>query len=200
MSEWWTYTISDFLLFSPRTYFRLVARYNAAVWPGQLLGLAAGLVIGWLALRPGRPAGRIVAGLLAALWIWVGWAFLWRRFATINWAAAYLAWLFALEAGLLLWSGVVRGSLQFRIRAGLAGRAGLVGYGLALVGYPLAAPLFNHGWERAQVFGIMPDPTVLGTLALVIAADRRPVLLVVPGVWALVSAAMQWAMLATPLS
>ena len=37
MSEWWTYTISDFLMFSPRTYYRMLERYNTAIWPGQIL-------------------------------------------------------------------------------------------------------------------------------------------------------------------
>jgi hypothetical protein len=36
MPEWWTYTLSDFLLFSPRAYYRLIERHNAAVWPWQL--------------------------------------------------------------------------------------------------------------------------------------------------------------------
>ncbi len=36
MSEWWTYTLSDFLLFSARTYYRLFELYNRDVWPAQL--------------------------------------------------------------------------------------------------------------------------------------------------------------------
>jgi hypothetical protein len=30
MSEWWTYTLSDFLLFSPRVYYRLFELHNRA--------------------------------------------------------------------------------------------------------------------------------------------------------------------------
>ena len=33
MSEWWTYTLSDFLLFSPRTYYRLFELHHRALWP-----------------------------------------------------------------------------------------------------------------------------------------------------------------------
>ena len=33
MSEWWTYRPSDFLLFAPRTYYRLFELYNAEIWP-----------------------------------------------------------------------------------------------------------------------------------------------------------------------
>ena len=33
MSEWWSYSPSDFLLFSARTYYRLFEIHNAALWP-----------------------------------------------------------------------------------------------------------------------------------------------------------------------
>ena len=42
MSEWWTYRLSDFLMFSPRTYYRLFELYNAEVWPGHWVGLSVG--------------------------------------------------------------------------------------------------------------------------------------------------------------
>ena len=45
MSEWWTYELSDFLLFSPRTYYRLFELYNRDVWPAQILALALGVAI-----------------------------------------------------------------------------------------------------------------------------------------------------------
>lgn len=42
MSEWWTYSLRDFLLFSPHTYYRLFELYNQALWPLHLLALAIG--------------------------------------------------------------------------------------------------------------------------------------------------------------
>ena len=45
MSEWWTYTLSDFLLFSPRTYYRLFELYNAEIWPAQIVALTLGVVL-----------------------------------------------------------------------------------------------------------------------------------------------------------
>ena len=45
MSDWLSYTPSDFLLFSARTYYRLFELYNRAIWPGQILALMLGLVI-----------------------------------------------------------------------------------------------------------------------------------------------------------
>ena len=45
MSEWWTYRPEDFLLFSPRVYWRMFELHNAALWPLHVLTLAAGLII-----------------------------------------------------------------------------------------------------------------------------------------------------------
>ena len=44
MSEWWSYRAEDFLLFSPRVYWRMFELHNAAFWPLHLLTLAAGLI------------------------------------------------------------------------------------------------------------------------------------------------------------
>src|SRR3712207_4733924 len=102
MPEWWTYSLSDFLLFSPRTYYRLFELYNAAVWPGKVLALAVGLAIAAMLWKPRRWQGQVVAILLAASWLWIAWAYFLMRYATINWAAPYIATAFAGEALLLV--------------------------------------------------------------------------------------------------
>ena len=102
MSEWWTYRPEDFLLFSPRVYWRMFELHNAALWPLQVLALAAGLIIILLVAWRPRSSARWLALLLAILWIFVGWSFLWNRYAAINWAAAYVAPAFAVEGVLLL--------------------------------------------------------------------------------------------------
>src|SRR2546429_7236033 len=102
MSEWWTYRAEHFRLFSPGVYGRMFELHNAALWPLQVLTLAAGLIVILLvAWRPGIWA-RWIAFILAILWIFVGWSFLWNRYATINWAAVYVAPAFAVEGAMLL--------------------------------------------------------------------------------------------------
>ncbi len=196
MSEWWTYRFSDFVLFSPRAYYRLFELHNQALWPSQLLTVALGLAILFVLLRPARGRHRSVPVLLGALWIWVAWAFLWERYATINWASAYVAPVFALQGLALIWLGTVRKCLAYAQRGNMrddVGRALVAG---ALIGYPLLAPLMGRPWFAAEVFGIAPDPTAVGTLAVLALADGRMrwLLLLVPCLWCAISGATLWSL------
>ena len=196
MDEWWTYALSDFLLFSPGTYYRMLERHNEAVWPAQILTLGLGL--GTLGLlRRGTPEpDRIISTIVALLWFWVAWSFLWNRYATINWLATYLALLFAIEALLFVWLGAIRGRLRFRPGGGAAGRLGMAVFILALVVYPMLAPLAGRPWVQAEILGIAPDPTVLATLGLLLLTEGRPrgELLAIPILWLSISGATLWAM------
>ena len=116
------------------------------------------------------------AAILAACWMWVAWAYLVRRYDTINWAASYFAGGFAVEVVLLIWTGL-----------------GI--FLLALLAWPLIGPLVGRQWVQAEIFGIAPDPTVVATLGVLVAADRtRWELLTIPLLWCAISGATLWTM------
>jgi hypothetical protein len=173
MTEWWTYRLPDFLMFSPRAYWRLVELYNRELWPLHLVGLAVGSALLWLAAlrRPG--ASRVAAAALAAVWVWVGWAFHWERYATINWAATWFAVAFWVQAALLLFLGVAhRGGRRRQPGPWMRG----AGWALAAAGlivYPLAGVLAGRPWSQAEVFAVMPEPTALASAGFVL-AGRLP--------------------------
>ena len=194
MTEWWTYRLSDFLMFSPAIYWRMVERMNRELWPLPLVALAVGLVLlVTVATRPGG-APRVVLVVLGVAWAWVGWAFHWQRYAPINWAAEYMAAAFWVQAALLAgappprpghrvpWVPAVR-------HAGLA---------LALAGlllYPLLPVVLGRPWAQAEVAGLVPEPTALATLGLLMALQPRHWrwLAVVPVLALLVGLATGWA-------
>jgi hypothetical protein len=196
MPEWWTYRPSDFLLFSPRTYYRMIERYNEALWPFHILALTLGCVVLVLLLRRRPAEPRIIWPSVAVLWGWIAWAFLWRRYSTINWAVPYLLPLFALQALLLLGTGWARKPFSFAPE----GRAKRV-FGLILLAgsvalYPVVAPLAGRPWRQAEVFGMTPDPTAIATVGLTLLANRGTSgwLLVIPVLWCLISGFTLWAM------
>jgi hypothetical protein len=190
----WSYRLSDFLLFSPRVYWRMFELHNTALWPLPPAMLAVGVAAVAVAILRPQQSGRPIAILLAVLWAWVGWSFVWERYATINWTAVYAAPLFATEALLFLILGGAFNRLSFESRH-VRGMAGILLVALAL-GYPLLAPLFGRPWQGAEFFGIAPDPTAIATLGFLLMARGRSTLLLypIPLLWCLASGLTLWAM------
>jgi hypothetical protein len=196
MSDWWTYRLSDFLLFSPRTYYRMIERYNEAVWPAHLITMAIGCLMLVLLLRPRAGQPRMLWLVLGLLWAWIGWAYLWRRYSTINWAAMYLVPLFAIESLLLGWASWRSKPVVIPRQGSTARSVGLVLLGASVVVYPAIAALAGRPWRQAEVFGLSPDPTAIATLglALLLRPRSRASLLVIPALWCLFSGLTLWAM------
>ena len=196
MSEWWTYRLTSFLLFSPRTYYRLLELYNLAIWPAQLVGGAIGLAIVALLIAERRHRERIVAALLAACWLWIAVAFHYQRYAQINWAATWFAVAFACEALLLVVVGLLpeRFVLQRSGSGALWIATSIVA--ISVLGYPMLAPLTGRPWTTAEIFGVAPDPTAIASVAVLalVRGRIRWLLLVVPVLWCGIAAATLWAM------
>jgi len=189
--DWLSYSPSDFLLFSAEVYWRLFELENAALWPlPALASPALFLALAFMAARP-RIGRRLLAILLSLVWLSVGWHFLWQRYQPINWAVAYAAPAFWAQAA--LWGLVAFGPV--RAPAPLAGLRGWAGAALALAAlaaYPLLAPLAGRPLSAAEIAGIAPDPTAVfgaGAAVLAVPSRRRWLLLIVPVLWLLASAA-----------
>jgi hypothetical protein len=193
MAVWSTYSPSDFLLFTPHTYYRLFELYNLAVWPLHLVAGVLGLALLVLLLRGGVWSGRAIAAILAASWLWVAWAYLYERYDTINWIAHYVAVVFAAQAALLVVSGGVLN--RFTLAGGLAGGVGGALVVFALFVQPLFAPLFGRAWLQMEFFGLAPDPTVAATIGALLAMRRVHIsLLIIPLLWCALSGLTLWAM------
>jgi hypothetical protein len=181
LTVWSSYRPRNFLMFAPRTYWRLFELHNGAWWPLH----AATLAFGALALRtlarlapragagaPRAPATWVFAGLALAC-AFVGAAFVFECYGSINWAARGWAGIYGLLAvalAALAW-GAAHGP---RIEPTPGERRfGLALLTWALFGQPLLAPLAGRPWLAAEVFGIAPDPTVLGALAVLVLAAPR---------------------------
>lgn len=175
------------LPFTPAQFFGVFAAYNQAVWPMQVLLLAAAGVAIAAAARPGRASGAVVSAVLAGLWAWMGLAYHARFFAAINPLAYGFAAPSLAAAALFVWQGVVRRRLHFRWQRGPRGLAAAVTLVFALVGYPAWALVAGHRYPAFATFGL-PCPTTIftvGMLALAVRPYPRSVL-VVPVLWCLV--------------
>ncbi|MGH8854756.1 MAG: DUF6064 family protein, partial [Telluria sp.] len=178
-----TYSLSDFLMFSARSYFRQFELVNRDLWPLQLPALAAGAALVACILRA-RPAGsRIAFALLSLAWLAVAWAYHLARYADISTGAPYFAAGFGVQAGLLAWmAGKPRPALP-------AGKVALLIVLLALAIYPLLAPLDVRSWWQAEVFALAPDPTVAATFGVLLFWHAPWPLWVIPLAWSAASSA-----------
>ena len=191
MSDWWTYRLSDFLMFSPETWHRLFVRLNHDVWPLPLVMLGIGLGLVALVLRGDPRSLRIATAMLAACWLLVAWLFHWERFREIHLAAGWYAGAFLVQSAVLLTPTVPRLSgppRLSRLRAGL----GLLLFGVLLL--PLTGPVQGRPWEAVQYFGLAPDPTVTATLGVLAVARARWFAWVIPVLYSVLSGATLWAL------
>jgi len=185
-----SYALSDFLLFSQDTYFRLFELYNRDIWPVHPAALVLGVALLWLIRRPDERSGRIAAAILVVIWAWVGWAFHLERYATINLAAPYFAVLFGIEALLLIWSGVIRGKIRFAESGSIRAQVGFVIVAFSVLINPLIGLLAGREWSQVSLFGLGPDPTAMATVGALLAARGK-------SRWLPIAFALAWCIVAT---
>jgi len=154
---------------------------------GQLATLALGVVV-LCSCTAGAGAARTIAGIFAVLWAFVAWAFLWKRYASINWRRAISHG--CSPSKRCSWQA--HRSTQSRLRRQRG--VGLSCFSLAV--YPMLAPLWGRGWSRRKCSAWAPIRRMLATLGLLLLAEQPPplVTLVVPLAWCLMSGALLWAM------
>jgi len=187
------------LPFSVADFLDVFGRYNQTIWPVQfvLVVIAAAMIVLSVleTIHSHHSSGsRWIGGLLAALWLWMGFVYHWTYFSTINPAAYVFGGLFVIQAGVLLWLGAWHSRIRFRFRLDTFGIAGVILIIYALFIYPALGYLTGHIYPRNATFGL-PCPTTIFTLGLFLWIDR-PVplgIFVIPLIWtAIGSSAAVW--------
>lgn len=187
MSEIISYSLSDFILFSDKTYYRQFELYNHAIWPLHLIAIVFSLVIIYALWKKPAWAGRLNAVLLTVSWVWVAWAFLFERFYQIHMVANWYALGFVLQAGLITWYGVIKNQFALFVQSQPRINIGLVLLFISLIIYPFIAFITGRSWLQFEMFSLTPDPTVLATLSILYLCKVSSVLYVVPIIWLLIS-------------
>ncbi|WP_051208223.1 DUF6064 family protein [Saccharospirillum impatiens] len=172
MDAWFSYRLSDFILFSERVYWRLFDQVNTlagALLP-VLIALGCLMLVGvWSRHRTVQTA---TAFLLAALWISSAFLFLWHYYAPVNWAARYAVPFFLLEASLIALMSLTRQLTRPLMRNDPRLWLGfsLLAYALAI--HPLTSLLFGRTFDSAEIVGLSPDATAIATLGILLITAR----------------------------
>ena len=175
------------LPFTPDQFFSVFQQYNESVWPAQVLLNVLAVVAIVLAVRSSAAAGRIIASILGAFWLWIGIAYHCAFFSAINPGAYAFALLNIVQGILFLLYGVLLKRLTFRFRADIYGLTGAFFILYALVIYPLIGSLAGHSFPRNPTFGL-PCPTTIFTFGLLLWTEKElPLALIpLPLLWSLI--------------
>lgn len=176
------------LPFTTEQFRSVFVDYNNSIWPVQIAAyLLGGVAVAFLLHN--RPQGdRVIAGILAMMWLWTGVGYHALSFCSINRAAYIFAVLFILQGCYLLYAGVYRRQIGFGLRPGLPAVVGVAFVAYAAIIYPVIGVATGHAYPEMPMFGVTPCPVVIFTFGLLL-LTVRPVprwLLVVPFIWSLI--------------
>src|SRR5215470_1920962 len=165
-------------------FFAMFAQANADVWPMQVVWYALAIGAMSLAVRPIRGSSRLIAGFLAAYYLWLAIVFFGIYYTPLNDHSPAYAAMFALGGALFLVAGVISQDLEFQPKWDLPGVIGGVFMVYALA-YPVIDALIGHYFPAAPVLGLAPCPSAIFTAGLLLwTRPGMPMyVLVVPLVW-----------------
>jgi hypothetical protein len=175
------------LPFSTEQFLAVFEQYNLTVWPVQVALNLLALTVIVLALKRITGSDKIIAGILAFFWIWIGWAYHYMFFSAINPAANVFAALNILQGVVFLYYGIARQKLSFKVRWDSYGYAGAAFMLYALLIYPLLGLALGHVYPRSPTFGL-PCPTTIFTFGLLLWSGPKvpKIIFIVPFLWSLI--------------
>ena len=182
------------LPFTRDQFLEVFRSYNEAIGLAPLLLMAVAGTAVALAYSERFWRHRIIAALLAVLWLWSGLVYHFQFFSAINSGARLFGALFVVQAVVLVVFGTVQGRWQFEPRRAPTAVLGWVLIIYALAAYPLLGWLLGHGYPTGPSFGA-PCPLTVFFLGIMlwsrggvpIAAVTIPVLWSVVGTSAAVT-------------
>jgi hypothetical protein len=161
-----TFTLAQFL--------EMMSRYNMIFWPLQLVAYGLGIVAVLLAIRTRQHSGRIISAILALFWLWVGIVFNLAYFSPLYPIAIVFVALFVIEAGILIFAGVFKGTLSFKVKADVYGTVGTLLVLYSMAGYPAIEYLLGRGYPSLLPFGLVPCPMTVFTLGILLWSNKKP--------------------------
>ena len=164
-----------------------IKSYNQAVFPIQIIFYLLSVITIYLVIKPVSKSDKIISGLLAFFWLWMGIIYHLIFFTVINKAAYFFSTVFILQGILFFNLGVFQNKLSFRFRSDGHGITGIILILFALIVYPVLGCLFGHVYPNSPTFGL-PCPTTIFTFGLLLLSDKKcPVaILIIPSIWSVI--------------
>lgn len=175
------------LPFTSEQFFEIFEKYNAFVFPAQIVLLLLGSIGVWLVHSKKSIKNIFIGIFLALLWMWIGVVYHWYFFTAINKAAYLFGGLFMLQGIFFIIETFFRKKLQFESPVGPRGYLGYFFLIFGLVLYPLISYFLEGDWGSVIALGLPCPSTILSFGFLMLTTAKFPkYLLIIPSVWALI--------------
>jgi hypothetical protein len=173
--------------FTTEQFLQVFEKYNQAIYPFQFALILVAIVTIFITTSRKPFANKLIAYLLAFLWLWTGIVYHLIFFTAISPPAYLFGTLFIVQGLLFLYEGVVRNRLIFRASQNFYSIFATIFIAYSLVIYPLIGYALGRTFLASPTFGT-PCPTVIFTFGLLLWTDKRfPLsLLIIPVLWSLV--------------
>ncbi|WP_286264098.1 DUF6064 family protein [Thalassotalea atypica] len=184
MTEWFSYSLEDFLLFSPEVYWRLIQQHSVNFGAIAIV-IEVIAIIAFYYLKHNHKR-QIVITILIGAWCSVGWFFFIKQYAAINTFAQYLGYACLIQSLFLLISllkertSIQQVSLTMSVDtwSRLQNNVTLICLSSVII-FPVLAALLGFNWGTG-VIGILPLPTITISLISVLLFKSRMRLFLLP--------------------
>ena len=151
--------------FTQEQFLNVFSQYNNTVFPLQIFFVILGIAALGLAIKKSQLSDRIIFLILSFFWFWIGIVYHIIFFSSINPLAYVFGVLFTVEAVFLLYFGVIKKQVEFRLAQNVYAIIGLLLIIYSLIIYPLIGTYLGHGYPRLPTFGL-PCPTTIFTFGI----------------------------------
>ena len=159
------------LPFTPEQFLAVFVNYNTAIWPIQIAAYLLGCIAVALFFRQTPGSDRVVAGILAVMWLWTGIVYHGLSFSVVNKDSVLSPPCLSSRAAISSIRGCFVRSNSFRSATGSGSWVGATFVAYAAVVYPLIGVAIGHRYPELPMFGVTPCPVTIFTFGLLLSDD-----------------------------
>ncbi len=176
------------LPFTIEEFMNVFRHYNHSIWPMQIIVYLLAMIAFYLLGKKHKASNKIIVGILAFFWIWMGTFYHLVYFTSINKLAYGFGVLFIIEGLLLTYNGVIKNNIKFSCNKNKYTIIGSVFILYAMIFYPIIGYLSGHGYPYSPGFGVAPCPTTIFTYGILLFSKKKfpRYLLWIPLLWSLI--------------
>ncbi len=169
--------------FTTEQFFEIIAKYNSAMFPAQIILLLLGAASIALLHSKMEMRNRLIGLFLGVLWLWAGAAYHLACFTIINKAAWGFGVLFIIQ-GLMFTIASFKGGLEFEFKNQASDWVAYFFLLFGLVVYPVLLYFIEGSLDYTIVLGL-PCPSTIFTFGMLMMVKPRmkKYLIIIPVIW-----------------